>query len=212
MPPKKKEKGGKGGKGAAAAPNAVDEPPQPPPGSPYCLSLEFEVSLLVERPTSCTADAGQLPASGGGGDDSAQLGEEQSQQLVIEPVFRYTFINGEKVTTPPVGLPGSSWKKVDPSVTSSDAASQGEQSTPATPATPVTPATPEASGVTDADGQPEICSPPTRPVVWRYTRTHQLQGTGEDEVYFMRPPYSSTQVQQQELMTSTPSRSDTHCT
>lgn len=174
MPPKKKEKGGKGGKGAAAAPKGVDEPPQPPLGSPYCLFLEFEVSLLVERPTSSTADAGQRPASGGDDGDDAQLTEEQ--QLVVDPVFRYTFINGERITTPPVGLPGSSWKKVDASAASNDAATQGEQSTPAIPATP------EASGMTDADGQSDIDRPPAKPVVWRYTRTHQLHGTGEDEV------------------------------
>lgn len=185
MPPKKKEKGGKGLKGAGTVSNAIDEPPQPPPGSPYCLSLVLEVSLLVERPASSKADAGQRPESGGEGGDGAQHTEQQSQQLIVEPVFRYTFINGERITTPPVGLPGSSWKKLDPSATSNNAVPQGGQSTPATsstPAAPATPATPEASGVLDADGQPEIDRCPPKPVVWRYTRTHQLQGTDENEV------------------------------
>lgn len=173
MPPKKKEKGGKGGKGAGAVPNAIDEPPQPAPGSPHCLSLVLEVSLLVDQSTSSTADAGQRPESGGDGGEDAQRSQQQSQQLLVEPVFRYTFINGERITTPPVGLPGSSWTKVNPSATSSNAAPQAEQSTPAAP---------EASGATDADGQPETDKGPSKPVVWRYTRTHQLQGADEDEV------------------------------
>lgn len=174
MPPKKKEKGGKGGKGAAAVSNTVDEPPQPAPGSPYCLSLSLEVSLLVDP---CTAETGHVPESGGGGGgdgENASRSEQRTQPLLVDPVFRYTFVNGERITTPPVGLPDSSWTKLSP-VVNGDAAPEAEQSSPVAP---------EASGAVDIDGEPQSDKRPSEPVVWRYTRTHQLLGADDDEVLF----------------------------
>lgn len=171
MPPKKKEKGGKGGKGAGAVPNAFDEPPQPAPGSPYCLSLSLEV-LLVD-PSACTAETGLVPESGGGDGEDTNRGEQRTQPLLVEPVFRYTFVNGERIITPPVGLPGSSWTKLSPDAIG-DAPREAEQST--------TPLAPKASGAVDVDGEPGSDRGPSEPVMWRYTRTHQLLGADEDEV------------------------------
>lgn len=169
MPPKKKEKGGKGGKGAGAASNTFDEPPQPAPGSPYCLSLSLEVSLLVGP---CTAETGHVSESGRGDGEDTIRSEKHAQPLLVEPVFRYTFVNGERITTPPVGLPGSSWTKLSPAA-NGDAALEAEQPTPAAP---------EASEAADTGGGPESNKKPPEPVVWRYTRTHQLLGADEDEV------------------------------
>lgn len=163
MPPKKKEKGGKGGKGAGTVPNALVEPPQPAAGTPFCLSLVLDVSLLVDPGT---AEPGQRPESGGGsGLEDTKCGEQQSEQLLVEPVFRYTFVNGERITTPPVGLPGSSWTRLNPAA-SADALS----------------AAPEASGAAEANGEAECEKIPSEPAIWRYTRTHQLHGADDDEV------------------------------
>lgn len=169
MPPKKKEKGGKGGKGgkgSGAVPNAFDEPPQPAHGSPHCLSLSLEVSFLVDP---CTAETGQ---SGGGDGEDINPSEQQIHQVLVEPCFRYTFVNGERITTPPVGFPGSSWTKLSP-VANGDAALEAEQSTTAAA---------EAPGAADTGGELEYNKGLPEPVVWRYTRTHQLLGADEDEV------------------------------
>lgn len=172
MPPKKKEKAGKSGKGARAASNAFHEPPQPAPGSPYCLSLSLEVSLLVDP---CSAETGHVEESGEGDGEDTKRSEQRTQPLLVEPVFRYTFVNGERVTTPPVGRPGSSWTKLSP-VPNGDAAPEAEHSTPAAP---------EAPAAVDTDGEPASDRRPPDPVVWRYTRTHQLLGADEDEVTMM---------------------------
>ena len=166
MPPKKKEKGGKGGKGAGAVPNALAEPPQPAAGTPFCLSLVLDVSLLVDPGT---AEPGQRPESGGGGggggEDAQCTSEQQSEQLLVEPVFRYTFVNGERITTPPIGLAGSSWTRLNPGAATADASAAAR----------------EASGAAE-DGEAECDKTPSGPVVWRYTRTHQLHGADDDEV------------------------------
>lgn len=169
MPPKKKEKGGKGGKGAGIVPGALDEPPQPTVGTPFCLTLVLEVCLSINSSAGVEADADQQPDSGEGAQSSGQ----QSQELLAEPVLRYTFVNGDKITTPPIGAPGSSWTKLNPPATSGDATTRPDEA-------PVS--SHEVAGAGDTDGRPEGDKVPAEPGVWRYTRTHQLQGEDEDAV------------------------------
>ncbi|CAN0241752.1 unnamed protein product, partial [Ectocarpus sp. 12 AP-2014] len=164
MPPKGKDKGKKGAKGAGAVPNVIDEPPQPAPGTPHCLCLVLEVSLFVD-PSGRTADS----RGSDSGDDVAQGNEP----VLVEPVFRYTFINGERITTPPIGLPDSSWTRLNPAENMSENAQEADQSTTAAK---------EPGWAADADRQPDANVRPLEPIVWRYTRTHQLQGATEDEV------------------------------
>lgn len=178
MPPKGKDKGKKGAKGAGAVPNVIDEPPQPPPGTPHCLCLVLEVSLFVDplgRPAASRGSDGGID----GGEDVAQGNEP----ILVEPVFRYTFINGERITTPPIGLPGSSWTRLNPAATVSENAQEADQSTTAVK---------EPAGAADADRQPDADEGPREPIVWRYTRTHQLQGADEDEVWFIYRGGSAT--------------------
>lgn len=165
MPPKKKEKGGKG---SAATPKALDEPPQPVPGAPFCISLVLEVCLDAEEPPPADAcpDAVQPPvAQVSSGEDATRPGSEKKAPLLVDPVFRYTFVNGEKITTPPVGMVGSSWTKVG-----------GDTGSGMRPSG----ASLEA---TETGGQQEIEGSRRRqPDAWRYTRVHQLQGETDVKV------------------------------
>lgn len=165
MPPKKKEKGGKG---ASAAPKALDEPPQSVPGAPYCISLVLEVCLNAAEPPLADAcgDAAQPPvAEVSNGEGVARPGSGQNALLLVDPVFRYTFVNGEKITTPPVGMVGSSWTKV-----------RGDTGSGTTPSAACLEAI-------EPGGQQEIEDTRRRqPDVWRYTRFHQLQGENDVKV------------------------------
>lgn len=162
MPPKKK---GKGGKGAAGDANVLSEPSQPAPGAPYCLSLVLEVSLdAAEPPAAAEPNGADTQAPDVGGEDTQPV--EQGPYLV-EPAFRYTFVNGDKITTPPIGLAGSSWVRVDPTV--KDAAPDSALSQ-------------QLETKTINDEQREVGPGPAKHAVWRYTRVHQLQGGSDDEV------------------------------
>lgn len=175
MPPKK---GGKGGKDAAASgPKSGEEPPQPGPSAPYCLSLQIEVSLDAAEPQTLrstpsgegdTAAAKSKPAGEGGKDDDNVAHIEEAPHLV-EPEFRYTFVNGDKITTPSVGRPGSSWVKLDPAPTQETAQ-------------PAPSASPEKSEAKTTVGQQDMDNGRPNPIAWRYTRVHQLQGADDNEV------------------------------
>lgn len=184
MPPKKGDKGGKGA--SATGPKSGEEPPQPGPGAPYCLSLELEVSLDAAEPRSrrstpsgegdTAAAANTKPANtkptgeGSNNEDSATHNEEAPH--LVEPEFRYTFVNGDKITTPSVGRPGSSWVKLDPAPTQDTASPRAQSASSASP---------EAE-VTQIIGQHDIDNARPSPTVWRYTRVHQLQGADDNEV------------------------------
>lgn len=162
MPPKKKEKGG--GKGASGAPQAANEPPQPAAGAPFCLSLVVEVSL--QEATPHTGLAAPAPPDEGTS-DAIDVECDQQSQLLVDPVFRYTFVNGDKIITPSIGHEGSSWARVDPA--ENDFATEIGHETLVS----------EAANKTRDEGS---CLCPPRPVVWRYTRLHQLHGANADEV------------------------------
>lgn len=165
MPPKKKV-----AKAAVAESNVTNEPPQPPPGSPYCLSLALEVcldaaELIVAAPDAANADTPQLTESG-----EQEASRDERIPLLVEPVFRYTFVNGENITTPPVGQPGSSWMKLQPG---DEQAASGDPSTAASLA---------EEAKTQTREQQECGDAPLKPALWRYTRVHQLQGEDDEEV------------------------------
>ncbi|CAM9197164.1 unnamed protein product, partial [Hapterophycus canaliculatus] len=170
MSPKKKDKGGKGGKGSGVVPTALDEPPQPTVGTPFCLSIVLEVSLLVNPSTDSRVNADHQPDTG----DDVQYSDQRSQELLVEPVLRYTFINGQRITTPPIGAPGSSWIKLNPTAETSDDLAPQENDSPAS--------SNEEGGNRNTDGEQQGSKVPAAPVVWKYTRTHQLQGEDEDAV------------------------------
>lgn len=174
MPPKKKENGGKG---ASAGPKVVDEPSQPAPGAPYCLSLVLEVCLDAAEPPSLVEPCGggdAQPTEGAGRDNGSEdaRSREKKAPLLVEPVFRYTFVNGDRISTPPVGYPGSSWTRLGPAAPNS----AGDLSPPAAGSSP------EAE-TTISSGQQELDKRPPEHVVWKYTRVHQLQGADDDEVF-----------------------------
>lgn len=179
MPPKKTDKGGKGA--AAAGPKSGEEPPQPGPNAPYCLSLILEVSLDAAEPRSLVDTSGETaaykpPVEGSG--DHATRNEENPR--LVEPEFRYTFVNGERITTPSVGRPGSSWVKLDPAPTahtnmSGGTASPQQQAAAAAASSETEEATKSTERQDSSKGPPSL-------VAWRYTRVHQLQGADDDEV------------------------------
>lgn len=175
MPPKKAEKGGKGA--ATAGPKSGEEPPQPGPGAPYCLSLVLEVSLDAAEPRSLVDTSGEntaaKPPGEGSGDDAIR---NEGGLPLVEPEFRYTFVNGEKITTPSIGRPGSSWVKVDPAPTAHTL--RGTDS----PQQQSAAASPEAEEATAATEPRDIDKGPPNHIAWRYTRVHQLQGADDDEV------------------------------
>lgn len=164
MPPKKTEKGGKGA--STTGPKSGEEPPQPGPGAPYCLSLVLEVSLDVTEPRSLvdTSAEGTTKPPGESSDDDATFHEEGPR--LVEPEFRYTFVNGERITTPSIGRPGSSWVKLDTAPPQQQSASASLEVEDARK-----PIEPQA-----------VDEGPPNPIVWRYTRVHQLQGADDDEV------------------------------
>lgn len=186
MPPKKTDKAGKGA--ATAGPKSGDEPPQPGPSAPYCLSLVLEVTLDAAEPRSLEDRSGEHAAAKspgeGSGDDAIHV--EEGLRLV-EPEFRYTFVNGERITTPSIGRPGSSWVKVDPAPTahtSRGIASPQQQSAAVSP---------EAEKAMAAIEPQDIEKRQPNPITWRYTRVHQLRGADDDEVNTpnMRPTVRS---------------------
>lgn len=164
MPPKRKDKGIKG---AITLPVFPDEPPQPEPGTPFCLALVIEVCL--------DATEGVGPVVSAEADSSTQTAnKDQGGQLVghfpllVEPYFRYTFVNNDKITTPVIGQPQSSWTVAHP--TAYDAT--------------VDPAPPASTAIeaTIPDDKKSFQPGRTEPVVWRYQRLHQLQGADDEEV------------------------------
>lgn len=176
MPPKKKEKAGKG---SNTGPKADDEPGQPAQDAPFCLSLLLEVCLDAAQPRAKTA-----PVEGAASEISqppprdssrgyALCSIEQIPPLLVDPVFRYTFVNGDKITTPPVGQPGSSWVHV-PSNSDQGAAAAAAK-------TAVADGREAEVGV--LGGEHASSSAESKPAaIWRYTRVHQLEGENEEEV------------------------------
>lgn len=157
MPPKKKDKDHKG---VTKGHIVRDEPPHPEPGTPFCLVLVIEVCL------DATEDVG--PAVSAEADRSTQTAKNDEEAelvghfpLLVEPYFRYTFVNNDKITTPVIGQPQSSWTVAHPS------------------------AYDPASAALSASTEIEPTIPgekKTEPVVWRYQRLHKLQGADDEEV------------------------------
>lgn len=163
MPPKKKDKGHKGG---TKLPIFRDEPPHPEPGTPFCLVLVIEVCLDA---TECVG-----PAVSAEADSSTRKAyKDEGSELVghfplqVEPYFRYTFVNNDKITTPVIGQPQSSWTVAHPSAY--DPASTAPQA-------------PTQIEATIPDEKKSFQSGQTDPVVWRYRRLHRLQGADDEEV------------------------------
>lgn len=154
----------KAGKGAAAGPTSVGEPSEPTPDSPFCLTLVLDVCLVAAetlgQPTAIAIDAA-------GPQPDSLPDDIQEAPLLVNPFFRYTFVNGDRITTPTVGLAGSSWTAV---VTPS--AGSNVESIPTTDGSW---AAAEVGEVVENETLPEC-------VVWRYRRTHQLQGADDGEV------------------------------
>lgn len=172
MPPKKKEK-----KGAATGSKsaAVDEPPQPTPDAPFCLTVILEVCLdsreSGRRPSSTALPADDATGSRVEGDEGT-CGIGDQTPLLVDPVFRYTFVNGDRITTPAVGLPESSWTKV----VADSAAKEVRNGLSAEAGRESEAVSLDGQQVDGVGGEGSRC------VVWRYKRTHQLQGADDEEV------------------------------
>lgn len=110
-----------------------------------------------------------------GGEGTCGIGDQPP--LLVNPVFRYTFVNGDRITTPAVGLAGSSWTKADTHNAANVAGAQEVGGGLFAGAG-------RASKTVSSDGQQVdgVGSGGSTCVVWRYRRMHQLQGANDEEV------------------------------
>lgn len=160
MPPKKKEKTG----GNASSTSFVfNEPSQPSPEAEHCLALTIDVCLDGPGPRSDdSSDKEKIEAK-----DTSEISENQNcHPRLIDPVFRYTFVNGERIVTPPVGKPGSSWTPIE--------ATSGVPGIKAVASSPLK----EHVGNVDLA---EVQDEESKHIIWRYRRVHQLAGDNDEE-------------------------------
>lgn len=164
MSSKKKDKIVKDGQ---SDPLVVDEPPQPSSDAPFCLTLVIDVCLEAAKlpSTNVNEEASKKPE----GNMEISMVEEHLPHLV-DPVFRYAFVNGEKIITPPVGKPGSSWTPL----TNTSSSAYGDLEMSAQLAD-------EQAHSAEAGGAHAPDHNNCEPIVWRYKRVHKLEGTNDEE-------------------------------